>query len=100
MSYTTLAAAKKHMNIEEAFTDDDNYINDLISVCELSISNYCDGGLDDYDDNDMPVTVKQATLLLIGHLYVTRTIVSFSQGVEIPYSFKFLLNPYRVHNIS
>jgi len=97
-AYTTLAEAKAHLNIETAFTGDDTYITNLIAVAELSIADYCNGGLTDV--TPIPVTVKQATLLLIGHLFATRTIVSFAQGYEVPYSFKFLLNPYRTQTIA
>lgn len=100
MAYTTLDKAKKQLNIEEDFTDDDDYITSLIDVVEASIANYCDGGLDDIDDEDMPTPVMHSALLLIAHLYLNRAVVSFAQGIEIPYSFKFLLSPYRATQIS
>lgn len=99
MAYTLLSELKKHLNIESTFYDDDSYLANLIDVAELSVNNYCNDGLANYADSDIPITVKQATLLLAAHLYITRTIVSYAQGVEIPYSFKFLLNPYRVYTI-
>jgi len=99
MSYTTLAQAKKQLNIETAFTDDDTYITTLISVAELSIREYCCWAATDFPDADIPVTIRQAALLLINQLYTNRTIVSFAQGYEIPYSFHFLLNFYRIYTI-
>ena len=99
MAYTTLSELKKHLNIETTFTDDDSYLTTLADVAELSVNDYCNGGLTDFTSATIPITVKQAILLLAGHLYVTRTLVSFAQGYEIPYSFKFLLNPYRVYTI-
>ena len=100
MAYTLLAAVKAHLNIETAFTDDDTYLTSLIGVAELSIREYCCWAEAEYPDADIPVTIKQAALLLIGQLYTTRTIVSFAQGYEIPYSFKFILNPYRNYTIA
>ena len=100
MAYTLLSELKKHLNIESAFTDDDLYLSTLIDVAELSVNEYCNDGLVNYDNTTIPITVKQATLLLAGHLYITRTIVSYAQGIEIPYSFKFLLNPYKVFTVS
>lgn len=98
MAYTTLAELKKHLNIETTFTEDDTYLTTLIDVAEMSIADYCNGGLTDVDP--IPVTVKQAALLLAAQLYTTRTVVSFAQGYEIPYSFKFLLNPYKNPSIA
>lgn len=94
MAYTTKLALKKHLNIEEAFVDDDTYLESIIAVVELAISDYCKGGLADYTDETMPVVVKQAALILAAHLYLNRSMVSFAQGFEIPFSFRFLLNPY------
>jgi len=95
MAYVTLVDAKKHLNIETEYIGDDAYITSVISVVEEAISKYCDGGLTDLDP--VPVAVKHAALLLVAHLYVNRTMVSFAQGFEIPYSFKFLLNPYKAY---
>jgi len=99
MAYTLLSELKKHLNIETTFTEDDTYLSTLIDVAELSINEYCNGGLETYE-SEIPVTVKQATLILAAHLYINRTAVSFVQALEIPYSFKFLLNPYRIYTIN
>jgi len=99
MAYISLAQIKEHLNIESTFDGDDSYLTSLIDVAELSVSDYCNTGLSGYTSSDIPVTVKQATLLLAAHFYVNRTMVSYAQGTEIPYSFKFLLNPYRKYTI-
>lgn len=99
MAYILLEQAKKHLNIESGFTDDDSYINNLISVSELAVEEFCNGGLSGYTDETMPVTVKQATLLLIAHHYVNRQIVAFGVPAEIPYAFRFLLDFYRDRTI-
>jgi hypothetical protein len=99
MAYTTTAKLKTHLNIETAFTDDDTYLTDIIAVVEMSIKSYCNGGLDEFSDQTMPVVVKHCALLLAAHLYLNRTMVSFAQGYEIPYSYKFLLNPYRIYTV-
>lgn len=99
MAYTTLAKLKAHLNIEASFTDDDTLLTDLIGVAEGAIKDYVCGGLEDYTEETMPDVVKHAALLLSAHLYLNRSMVSFAQGYEIPYSFKFLLNPYRVYTV-
>lgn len=98
-AYTTLATLKAHLNIETAFTADDTYLTSLIAVAELSIREYCCWAETEYV-TDIPATIKQAALLLAAQLYTTRTIVSYAQGYEIPYSFKFLLNPYRNYTVA
>ena len=100
MAYTTLVGLKKHLNIEEAFIEDDEYITSLIAVVELAIREFCGWAEAEYPDASIPVTVKQAAKLLAGHLYGTRTIVSFAQGYEIPYSFKYLLGPYKTYTVA
>jgi len=95
MAYISLSQLKEQLNIEQEFVSDDGYLTQLISVSELAIDNYCNAGLSGYTANDIPVTVQQAALLLASHFYLNRQIVSFAQGVEIPYTFQFLLNPYK-----
>ena len=36
--YITVDEAKKHLNIDASFKDDDNYISDLIVVAEDAVS--------------------------------------------------------------
>lgn len=102
MSYITLAEAKVHLNIESGYTADNTYIEDLIEVAEQSVEDYLNGGvvLTGYTSTTVNRAIKHSTLLYIGHLYATRTTVSYAQGYEIPMAFKFLLNPYRNYSIS
>lgn len=100
MNYTNLTDAKKHLNIEPEFTDDDSYITSLLNVAELAVSNYCnDSTFSAWTDITAPVTVKQAVYFLVGNFYVNRQPVAFAQGYEIPYTFQFLLNPYKEYVI-
>lgn len=89
----TVAELKKHLNIESDWTEDDNYLQELLNVAELAVSNYCNGGLD--EETEIPVTVKQAYLFLAAHYYLNRTPIAFTSTSELPYTFQFLLNPYR-----
>ena len=104
-TYTTLADIKQHLNIETEFTDDDDYIVNLISVAEMSVYEYLNGGLSGSTINitvdgetitALPKSIKHAIVLLTAHFYLNRALVSFAQGYELPYAFKFLLNPYRI----
>ena len=100
MKYTSLNDCKTHLNIEPDYTEDDNYITSLLNVAELAIQNYCnDETFSGYTSADAPVTIIQAVYFLVGNFYANRQIVSFAQGVEIPYTFQFLLNPYKNYTV-
>ena len=60
MSYVKLQELKFHLNIESSFTNDDTYLNTLITVSEASIKNYCNGGLDTYTGSTCPAEVREA----------------------------------------
>jgi len=108
MYICTLEEAKKHLNIESYFTDDDVYITNLISVSFYSIKNACNnitwvdnsgnttGSVEFADDNtvDIPLVVKQALLLMVGNLYANREPVSFGGATTIPYTIQYLIEPY------
>jgi len=99
MNYFTLPELKEQLNIESGFTRDDHYLSGCTTVACLSVDNYCNNGLTGFTGTTIPATVKQAALMLAAHFYLNRQIVSFATGVEIPYSFQFLLNPYKIDAI-
>jgi len=45
--FTTLKETKKHLNIDDSFTEDDAYISYLIEVAEDAVSKHLDIALDD-----------------------------------------------------
>jgi len=105
MQYITLDEIKDHLRIDSGHTDDDRYIEQLIDVAEESVFNYLNAGVTsntgstvtiDDEQTEIPKSLKQAIILLTAHWYLNRNLVSFAQGTEIPYAFKFLLNPYRI----
>jgi hypothetical protein len=69
----------------------------------MAISNYCNGGLqevvtiviDNVTYTALPKVVKQACLFLAAHFYLNRTPIAFTSTSELPYTFQFLLNPYK-----
>lgn len=100
--YITLNQAKKHLNIDESFIDDDSYINDLISVAELTVEMHINQPLSGLTTsvitsgetvNVLPAALQHAMLLLIGGLYSIRENVSFTgKAIAIPYNYKYLLD--------
>jgi hypothetical protein len=99
--YISLSDAKKHLNIDTSFTDDDTYINSLINVAELAVEKHLNIALSELKDegtNLVPSPIIQAMLLLIGNLYANREPVAFTSVNKVPYAFEYLLSLYRNYN--
>ncbi len=101
MKYVTVTEAKSHLRVD--FSDDDTYIRDLCDMAEamvqMEIGEDSDGdGLPELEDEDgnIPLPLKHAILLLVGHLYMLREPVVVGVNVtEVPMSFKYLLSGYK-----
>lgn len=91
--YITLEQAKKHLNIDDSFTDDDNYILQLIQVAEDAVEKNTDIALSDQIvDGQLPSTIIHSILLLVGNLYNNREATSYSVPSEVPFAYKYLIN--------
>ncbi len=96
-----LSKAKKHLNIDEEFKADDQYIESLIVVAEESVSihlNYKSLYSLIAKYGEMPAAVEHAVLLLVGNLYANREPVAYNSAVKVPYSYEYLLSLYRNYN--
>ena len=94
--YVTLDEAKKHLNIDKSFMEDDAYIGALINVAEDSISQHLDIALEDLVvDAALPFAIKHSILLMVGNLYANREPTAFSQVVKVPYTLEYLLGLYK-----
>ena len=91
--YVTLEEAKKHLNIDDSFKDDDSYINSLILVAEDAIEKNTDIALNEQmEGRKLPPSVIHSILLLVGNLYANREATTYSSISDVPYSFKYLVN--------
>lgn len=91
--YVTVSDAKKHILVDEYFTDDDTYILSLIKSAEDAVSKRIDRNLSDtLIDGELPDSIRQSILLLVGNWYANREPVSFGSANEIPYTFEYLNN--------
>lgn len=89
---------KKHLNIDSDFTDDDEYLEGLISVAEGAISTHLDDGLDyiaSVNGGVLPSPLAHAIKLLVGNFYKNRESVSSLTQVELPFSFEYLMMLYK-----
>lgn len=94
--YTTLNEAKKHLNIDDSFTEDDNYILDLITVAEDAVSQHLDIALDDLVvEGKLPSAIIHSILLLVGNLYANREPTAYTNVVKVPYTLEYLLGLYK-----
>ena len=98
------------MNIYN-LTEDDIYISSLIEVAYISIKNYCNqvnwvdssgitSGTTEFADDTIygstiPLPIAHAILLLVGNFYANREPVSFASAQPIPYTFQYLIDPYK-----
>lgn len=93
MMYITLAEAKKHLNIDTVFTDDDTYIQSLINVAENVVQQHIDVELSSFEV--LPSPLKQAMLLLIGNYYANRESVTFGAATPLPHAYQYLIALYK-----
>ena len=97
--YATLEMAKRHLNIEDAFTDDDHYIEALIDVAEEKVAaELCmdvDGMASINKNGSLPAPLIQAILLTIGAYYTNREDITTVQTRPLEYGVKYLTQLYR-----
>ena len=81
----TLEETKEYLRIDS--NNEDVLIASLITVAKEHCENYLQASLPE----EVPMPVKQALLILIGHFYEERA------GESIPNVVYVLLSPYRAH---
>ena len=90
--YITLSQAKKHLNIDDFYNEDDNYILDLIKVSEDVVEKRNGRPLCTCIDKhgELEPSVKHSILVLIGTYYNQRESTSPVNITKVPYTFDFL----------
>lgn len=96
----TLSEIKKHLNLDEEFTDDDKYLEFLEGVAVEVVQKDIDVTFDDIvsEEGAIPQPLLHAILLFIGNMYANRESVSYAGAIEIPNSLSYILNMYRNYN--
>lgn len=98
MNYLNIKLLKKHLNIDECFKDDDEYITQLGDVAEQMVDEHINNNLKtivENNDGNLPMPLRQAMMLLVGNLYQNREGVAFANATQIPHSYEYLLFPYK-----
>lgn len=94
--YISKELAKQHLQIDEEYTDDDNYIILLIQAAEDAVEHHLDRPLSTLLKNSvLPSSIIQAILLLIGNFYNNREPVAYGTVLKVPYTIDYLLNHYK-----
>ncbi len=97
--YVQLELAKRHLNVESSFTEDDSYIECLIEVGEEDIAKELCVSVDELETIDggtkIPAPLRHAILLTIGTYYNNRENISTANLREIPRGAKYLTDLYR-----
>lgn len=98
--YVTLKLAKKHLQIDDSYTDDDAYITGLIQAAEDAVSQHLDIALQDLlVDGILPSAIVHSILLMVGNLYATREPIAYGSVTKVPYTLEYLLGLYKQYNI-
>ena len=98
MAHIDLQLAKRHLNVEESFTEDDEYIKGLIEPAEAVVEkDICEklSELEKENEGKLPSPLRQCILLMVGQFYANREPVAFVQSAEIPLSYSHLVSLYR-----
>ena len=95
--FLTLELAKKHLNIDPDFTDDDSYIEQLCQVAEIAVEKHIDCELKTQIDEvgNLSSPLLQAMLLFVGNMYANRESVSLSNMSELPLAYNYILDLYK-----
>lgn len=94
--YVTIEEIKQHLYIE--FEADDAMLADMIQASEDIIQKYLNTTFDTLlnENGTLPFPIKQAIKIMVGNLYANRESVSFNAyPSKIPYSYEYLLQPYK-----
>ena len=98
--YIQLDLAKKHLNIEEDFTEDDEYILSLIEVAESAVRVHVNedfASIAEKNGGCLPPPILQAALLMIGNMYQNREPIG-TKGQALPLNYQYLIDLYRNYN--
>ena len=98
--YLKLYQLKKHLNIDDSFHGDDEYLCDLAKVAENAVQKHIDHALSDLEDGEgnIPMPLIHAMLLMVGTFYAKRESVAFASVAEVPLAYEYLLSLYKDYN--
>lgn len=96
--YTTLKEARKHLQLDDFFHEDDEYIVSLIRAAEDATEKRLGctlASILDPKTGELPGSIKESILLLTGSFYNQREATTPQTIRETPLAFEFLTDLYR-----
>lgn len=98
--YLQLYQLKKHLNIDEDFHDDDEYLVELAQAAQQVVEVHIDRPLDSLENEEgfIPSSLIQAMLLLVGTWYANRESISFASTYVLPHSYDYIIALYKNYN--
>lgn len=102
MTYLSLEDIKHHLNLDEEFTADDEYIIALGESAEEATSIYIDVPLTQLEDENrqLPKGLIHAMYLLIGEWYAVREAANAASINVVPLAYEHLCDLYRNYTIN
>lgn len=103
MNHLTLKLIKEHLNLDNDFTMDDEYLSMLGGVVETVVERHIDDSfayLANANGGKLPAPLIQAMLLLLGTYYSNREHIAFNANYEVGNSYTFLIDLYRNYSAS
>lgn len=97
MTCIPLELAKKHLNLDDEYTEDDEYILGLLAAAKGAVEMALNASLDrlaEENGGEVPMAIIQAILLMVGNWYQNREITG-SKVAALPYNFEYLINLYK-----
>lgn len=99
MAYITIEEMRRWMNIP--FTDDDLTIGEIIEGAEDAVEQHIGrklASLQDVSTNDIPPSLKTAIKTLAANFYANRESIAYGQPYRVPYSYEYLLQPWKKYD--
>ena len=96
--YVSVNLLKKHLNIDQDFHGDDEYLAILSEVAEKTVQRHVCCVLSSLEDGDgnIPAPLRQEIMLYAGVLYNSRESVAFGGSpVDIPHTYEYLINLFK-----
>lgn len=94
--FVTLEMIKSHLNIEQSYKLEDDYLLHLREVAFLVVQNYICTDLATL--NGHKEAVGHALLLLIGTYYLQRESIGTFSMKECPHTLQYILDQYKNYN--
>lgn len=97
----SLIQIKKHLNIDENYNGDDEYLQQLNRVADEVVEKHINRSLFDIkaeNKGELPSALEQAILLLIANFYVNREPITYTSATELPISYNYILDLYKCYH--